>query len=253
MSTMGDPPYSTMDDTDSGSWFQNNKTSVYAVGGIAVVVVGYFLLKSRSSASSTTSAASGLQAGSSTPVVDLIGNASGSGTSTAGTSTGGSSSGGMSNSITQLESLMAALGQYQNQVPNNYNLSTGGGGSSITGGHGVTQVSTNPTPVTSVTSPQPVMGYPPMWSIPSNPYPVGTNLTPLGGNAGESVTRSVYDPAVGSWLNLTNQGGVYTSAGLPLSGSAIGKGNFAGGNISFNGNQFTETTPGGQSYTYSVN
>lgn len=80
-------------------------------------------------------------------------------------------------------------------------------------------------------------------SVAANPYGVGTSVM-----QGEQITQSVYDPAYNGWVNLTSKGGIYTSPGFNVSGSAFSpqwKGN---GRIALNaaGTAVQEYNPSGQ-------
>lgn len=74
------------------------------------------------------------------------------------------------------------------------------------------------------------------YQLPSNPYSVGQAVGPA--YLGQTIVQSAYDPAQGQWLNLTSKGGVYTSGGVPLTGSAIGNGSqtFQAGQLSVQSN-----------------
>ena len=242
MTDPGSGGLGTSDDYDGGSggsFYQRNKTAVWGVGALVLGGGAYLLLKSRSSTASTNANAALTAAAASVPTVDLVGNANptGSSSTTSSTGQGGNANSGFNNRISQLEQLMQLIGYTQTLNPQGPSVPT----ISLPLQGGLPPAATTSTPTTTQTS------------IPTNQYYIGENLQPLGGNPGESIVNSVYDPNANSWLNLTNQGGVYTSAGLGLSGSAIGAGNFAGGNISYSGNTFTETMPNGQSYTYQIN
>jgi hypothetical protein len=83
-------------------------------------------------------------------------------------------------------------------------------------------------------------------ALPANPYPVGRTVA-----AGETITQAVWDPVAKTWIDVTSKGGAYTSAGLPLSGSAYGKGTGAWTLAGTPGQTFTEVL-NGHSYTYSI-
>lgn len=51
--------------------------------------------------------------------------------------------------------------------------------------------------------------------VAANPYTVGTRVT-----SNEDITQSVYDPLYNSWVDMTSKGGIYTSPGTGVSGSA---------------------------------
>jgi hypothetical protein len=85
-------------------------------------------------------------------------------------------------------------------------------------------------------------------STPSvNQFPVGRQVL-----AGEYIVQAIFDPKapVPSWLDLTNRGGVYTSAFLPVR-SAYGRGAFNPGALKLvsGGTSFTETDSNGQTYS----
>jgi hypothetical protein len=82
--------------------------------------------------------------------------------------------------------------------------------------------------------------------LPANPYPVGRTVAP-----GETITQAVWDPIAKTWIDVTSKGGAYTSRGLPLSGSAYGKGTGAWTLAGTPGQTFTEVL-NGHSYTYSI-
>ena len=96
-----------------------------------------------------------------------------------------------------------------------------------------TAVSTNPTPGTT--------------EPPVNQFPVGKQVL-----AGEYIVQVIFDSnaPVPSWLGLTNKGGVYTSAFLPVI-SAYGRGAFNTGGLKLvsGGTSFTETDSNGQTYS----
>lgn len=118
--------------------------------------------------------------------------------------------------------------------------------SEIAGLSGVTAAPAPSTPkVTTPAGPQ----------TPANPFQVGTVVTPSTSKWGEQfVVESVYDPAVHSWLDLLNSGGVYTSGNLPLTGSAFGKGQtFGPGGLTIGANgAFIEKSSAGKVYRYAV-
>lgn len=71
---------------------------------------------------------------------------------------------------------------------------------------------TNPIAPAPTPSPTPA----PITSQPTNPYPVGVRVGPTN----ETIVQALYDPTEKLWLDLTSEGGVYTSKG-GVSGSAF--------------------------------
>jgi hypothetical protein len=102
---------------------------------------------------------------------------------------------------------------------------------------------TSPSPAAAPKTPGPAGP-----TAPFNPYTVGTKVT-----TSETIVQSLWDPAVKAWLDLTSRGGVYTSTGLGLTGSAFGTGTFAGGGLQLGPNgSFIETSTSGKKTTYSI-
>lgn len=60
----------------------------------------------------------------------------------------------------------------------------------------------------------------------ANEYPVGTRVT-----ASETIIQALWDPVRHTWLDLTSKGGIYTSGGGSVSGSAYNPNATSGGRI----------------------
>jgi cytoskeletal protein RodZ len=86
-------------------------------------------------------------------------------------------------------------------------------------------------------------------ALPKNPYSVGMTVA-----KGETIVESLYQPATKQWLNLTNLGGIYTSGGVGLTGSAYGRGQtFGASGLSLGpGGQFIETSTAGKKFAFTA-
>lgn len=89
----------------------------------------------------------------------------------------------------------------------------------------------------------------PAAATPTNPYPVGVDV----GTSGEVIVQAQYVPGLG-YLDLTSEGGVYTSSGIGLSGSAFKKGTFRSGGLAYDAKTgvLTETDTAGKKFSFKV-
>lgn len=181
------------------------------VGGIGTIVLIFLTLRNGSSSSTGSSSA--------TPVLVPSGGSTGS--SSGGSGYGASNAAALSGLAADMQTLQAEISGLTPPSKPTGGSPNGGAGT------GTTTTTTTTTPTTT-TSSSPPPSEPSQPSIPANPYTVGTVVAP-----GESIVQSIYDPAKNTWVNLTSKGGIYTSAGLPLSGSGIGNGtnNYSGGTL----------------------